>query len=84
MTVPISILGIGEATITNYILTGLSFLFGFTSMALTKDFDFMVIPTETVIGPISLIRRCIKDQPELIYIDLEPNPNSIVRLELPE
>ena len=82
-TVPISIVGIGGQTMPNYILSALSFLLGFIGMTLTKDFGLITIATETVIGPISLIRRRVKDQPELVYIDLEPNPSSLVSMELP-
>lgn len=84
ITIPISILGIGEATVTKYIFSGLSFLFGFTGVALTKDFGLMVIATEAVKGPMSLITRRIKDQSELVYVDLEPKPNSLVRVEVTE
>lgn len=81
-TVPISLLGIGEATMTKYIFSGLSFLVGVTGMALTKDFGLIIIGTEAVSGPLSLIRRRLKDQPELVYMDVEPEPKSLVRRKL--
>ena len=81
-TVPISILRIGERTIIEYTFSGLSFLLGFTSMALTKDFGLILIGTEAVSGPLSLIKHRIQDQPELLYMYVEPEPKLLVRPKL--
>lgn len=44
----------------------------------------MASAIKTVIGPISLIRCHVEDQPELVYIDLELNSSSQVNIKLSE